>query len=91
VTTSATIDNLPVTRIGDFAFSGLSSLTNIMVVNNLTCSGDLAFSACSSPTRGVEFINVRFRRLDSGDIGEFWIDWIIAPGSPARSSGAHRR
>ena len=39
-----------VTRIGQFAFSGCSSLTNIEIPNNVTSIGDYAFRDCSSLT-----------------------------------------
>lgn len=40
----------PVTAIGDSAFSGCSSLTDITIPNNVTSIGSGAFSACSSLT-----------------------------------------
>ena len=40
----------PIVSIGDYAFSGCSSLTNITIPSNVTSIGDYAFSGCSSLT-----------------------------------------
>ena len=42
------IDNLPVTSIGDFAFSDCEKLTKIMLPQNLTYIGNRAFESCSA-------------------------------------------
>jgi hypothetical protein len=39
--------DLPVTSIGDWAFSSKTSLTNITIPNSVTNIGDFAFSWCS--------------------------------------------
>ena len=39
-----------VTRIADYAFIGISSLTSVTIPNTVTIVGQLAFSACSSLT-----------------------------------------
>ena len=44
----AEIDDLPVTKIGDSAFSGCTSLSGIEIPNSVTSIGDDAFSGCTS-------------------------------------------
>jgi BspA type Leucine rich repeat region (6 copies) len=46
VTIPDVIDCLPVNRIGDYAFNGISSLTNVTVVDNVGSIGDRAFCNC---------------------------------------------
>jgi hypothetical protein len=43
-----TINGLPVTGIGVYAFSGLTSLTSVTIPNNVTSVGDFAFDSCTS-------------------------------------------
>ncbi|MBD5132311.1 MAG: leucine-rich repeat domain-containing protein [Clostridiales bacterium] len=43
-------NNLPVTAIGDYAFSDFSSLTSIVIPNSITSIGNYAFMGCSSLT-----------------------------------------
>lgn len=45
-----TYNGLPVTAIGDRAFSRCSNLTSITIPNSVTSIGDYAFSACSGLT-----------------------------------------
>jgi hypothetical protein len=44
------IQGLPVTRIGDWAFNGCSSLTGVTIPSSVTTIGDWAFNGCSSLT-----------------------------------------
>ena len=46
----AEIDGLPVTAIGNYAFSGCTSLTGIQIPDSVTYIGDGAFTDCSSLT-----------------------------------------
>ena len=48
-----TYENLPVTSIGDSAFSGWSRLTEIIIPNSVTSIGASAFSGCSCLTEIV--------------------------------------
>ncbi len=50
VTIPDTIDGLPVTSIGDSAFFGCTSLTNLTVANSVTSIGDCAFGDCTGLT-----------------------------------------
>ena len=43
-------ENIPVTTIGDYAFSDRSSLTSIIIPDSVTTISDYAFSDCSSLT-----------------------------------------
>ena len=43
-----TINGLPVTRIGDSAFDGETSLTSVTIPNSVTSIGEEAFSCCTS-------------------------------------------
>jgi len=54
VTIPSTINNLPVTSIGNDAFFGCASLTNVTIGNSLTNMGDLPFPDC----RGLIAITV---------------------------------
>jgi hypothetical protein len=45
----STINGLPVTSIGDYAFQG-SSITGVTIPNSLTSIGNYAFAWCSSLT-----------------------------------------
>ncbi len=44
------IDGLPVTKIGDYAFSGLTSITSLTIGNSVTGIGMFAISDCSGLT-----------------------------------------
>lgn len=46
----STYEGLPVTKIGEYAFSGCYSLTSIIIPDSITSIGRSAFSACSSLT-----------------------------------------
>ena len=57
----ATINGYPVTTIGDYAFSGHSSLTSVTIPKGMTSFGGWAFYNCTSLTaitipEGVTFI-----------------------------------
>lgn len=56
-----------VTKIGDLAFDGISSLTSISGGENITKIGDKAFSGCSALTDNIVFNNV----TNIGE-GAFW-------------------
>ncbi len=43
-----TIDGLPVTGIGTFAFRGHTSLTSVTIPDSVTSIGDHAFAGCAS-------------------------------------------
>src|SRR4029077_59472 len=48
VTIPSTINGLPVTSIGDYAFFGCTSLTNVTIPNSVTNIGYAAFNTCTS-------------------------------------------
>ena len=50
VTIPSTIDGLPVTTIGDYAFSWCSDLTSVTIPNSVTTIGESAFASCISLT-----------------------------------------
>jgi hypothetical protein len=85
----ATINGLPVTRIGDFAFSGRTKLTSITIPTGVTYIGDAAFSYCASLTSvtignsvAVDCRPGKFRcwkRIDKTD-GDFrWLQSFFWP------------
>jgi BspA type Leucine rich repeat region (6 copies) len=53
VTIPDTLNGLPVTDIGDWAFEGSQSLTSVLIPDSVTSIGDLAFYACSSLTNVI--------------------------------------
>lgn len=53
VTIPPTINGLPVTGIGESAFSGCTSLTGILIPDSVTRIGDNAFRDCSNLTNIV--------------------------------------
>ena len=53
LTIPGTISGLPVTRIGDYAFSGRIGLTSVMIPASVTSIGDGAFSRCTGLTNLV--------------------------------------
>ena len=46
----STYNNLPVTKIGDYAFKDCNGLTNIVIPDRVNTIGNYAFSYCSSLT-----------------------------------------
>jgi hypothetical protein len=58
VTIPDTINGLPVTSIGDYAFNYCSSLTSVTMPTGVTNIGDYAFNYCSSLTSVTIGINV---------------------------------
>jgi hypothetical protein len=48
VTIPATMDGLPVTAIGDYAFQSCTSLTKVTIPGGVTSLGDNAFQSCTS-------------------------------------------
>jgi hypothetical protein len=50
VTIPSTINGLPVTSIGDFAFDGCNSLTSVTIGNGVSSIGNAAFYLCTSLT-----------------------------------------
>jgi len=49
----STIDGLPVTKIGDFAFDGCNNLTSVIIPDSVTSIGNDAFVFCSNLTNVV--------------------------------------
>src|SRR5215510_88991 len=45
-----TINGLPVTSIGDYAFAGKTNLTSVSIANSVTRIGDVAFYYCTNLT-----------------------------------------
>ena len=64
VTIPATYNGLPVTSIGDGAFSGCSSLTEITIPDSVTSIGERAFSGCS----GLTEINYNAAAVAGSDV-----------------------
>src|SRR5262245_11009558 len=54
---------LPVTRIGDRAFQGWSSLTSVTIPSSVTSIGDYAFASCTELINVTIPFNVRSIRL----------------------------
>ncbi len=57
VTVPGTINNMFVTRIGEYAFWGCDSMTSVIVQGPVESIGDCAFAGCSSLLKATYFCN----------------------------------
>ncbi len=86
VSIPSTIDNLPVTGIGDYAFSGCTSLSSVTIPNSVTNIGDGAFSGCSSLTAiTVDPLNSVYSSLDGVLFDKIQTTLIFCPQAWAGS------
>ena len=84
----ATIEGLPVTTIGDYAFIWCDSLTSVTIGNGVTTIGDRAFSGCHSLTGiWVDANNSNYSSDDRGVL--FNKDKTTLIQAPGAISGAY--
>ncbi len=86
VTIPSTINDLPVTRIGDQAFSYCNSLTSITIPASVTSIGDAAFYACDSLMAiTVDALNSVYSSVDGVVFNQSQTMLVQWPGGKAGS------
>ncbi len=86
VTIPSTINGLPVTRIGDQAFSYCNSLTSITIPASVTSIGDAAFYACDSLMAiTVDALNSVYSSVDGVVFNQSQTMLVQWPGGKAGS------